>query len=728
VAYVYPVAVQDLVARVKRRGPEVVKFVGLEEGMRDDLALTHIVWGMELGWFPVHQDGSWHGAVDIGLPDWSGETVGGVPVYAVGDGEVVYVDEQLISDEGYDFGRVIVRHAAPTGQQFHAHYEHLVDVRVFVGQRVTAGDTLGKIGSYGSFPHLSVAVAALEPLGGRDDLLPEAPQNALPSGEGAYNVLRVKMDALDPVEWPLSALQNVPGYLFNPIEVVRYCRGEPYMHDIGPGSRHDVVPTSSSEGHGVPANSDTEVRANPLRSKELQDDPALVKMAQTPGAAPIAKGHSNEKTVKAIQRALKVCQYNVGRFGPDHDGIDGDFGATTERILKDFQTKKLKALFDQDAGKQLLAKFGQTAANARTDGALDWLTLVGLDIYAAAHASAPPAQTPPVIPPTTPSQAPAPAAGEISLEDAKVILLKCTSVFEGAWNAGKSDFNYGVIAPNFDLAGMSIGIIQWNIKSRNVFPLLKKMLDANAAKFQECYEGGNADRFKPYFTLGWTDAYGKDVWKYSEFVKFMSTTNLTAHFIWTKLLHKATAIQTVTKEPKWQTKSGKNSSGQYYSSAAGGLEPELVDFFRRLGEVKEFQDIQRATAWDVYGSNAISEVKWLREACKQKFPALMEKIELRTLAAIFDLCVQQGSFGGAKAAIKNNIASKSYSSQKEILSMAVIERGKTAAEKWQNNCASRRLGFVNAQATESKDLGGDKATIGNCNYKLLKDNPHVQGL
>jgi hypothetical protein len=725
VAYRYPVDVDDLVSRVKRRGREVVDFVGLKDEMRDDLKLTQIAWGVSLGWFPVRHDGAWHGALDIGLPNWGGESYAGTPVYAIGDGEVVYLEERLVCAEGYDFGRVIVKHSTPDRQDFYALYKHLVDLEVSAGQSVSAGALLGKIGNYGGFPHLSFAVAALAPLGGQDDLIPECPWNALPAGEGVFNLLRIRMDTLDPVEWPVSSIQNTPAYLFNPVEVVRYCRGERYEHDFGRGSCHGVLAGQACEGLGIVASTRNEVRVNPLRSRDLKDDARLVSLAQSPSGQPIAKGYSNKDTAKAIQRALKTCQYNVGRFGPDHDGIDGDFGATTEKILADFQKNKLKGLFETQSGKDLLSKFGKSSTNLRTDGVLDWLTLIGLDMVASAHEGAPPAPTPPVVPVASAAKASASASEkEISLDDAKVLLLKCTAVFEGAWDSGKKDFNFGVLAPNFDLAGLSIGLIQWNIKSRNVFPLLKKMHACKPDKFKECYEGGNAECFRAYFAKDWPATAPKDVWKFSEFQAFMSSGNLDHHYQWVKLLHKSEAIQTVTDEPKWRTK-------DKFHYADKALQPELIAFFKRLGEVKEFQEIQIAEAWAEYGTMAKSDIRWLRSACGKKYADLMKKIELRTLAAIFDLNVQQGGFGlptrDSCKRIKANLADASnYTTQKQIVEMAVTVRAAAAPKQWQNNCASRRLGFLNAQVTKSSSLQGDDRPVQNCNFELLKENPYVQ--
>jgi len=148
--------------------------------------------------------------------------------------------------------------------------------------------------------------------------------------------------------------------------------------------------------------------------------------------------------------------------------------------------------------------------------------------------------------------------------------------------------------------------------------------------------------------------------------------------------------------------------------------------------VKEFQEIQLAEAWNKYGGTAQSEIKWLKGVCTGTHATHMEHIEIRTLAAVFDLCVQQGGFNDkppiAKKAIEDNLRTKTYSSQKEILEMAVLERARTASADWRNTCGSRRLGFLNAAATPCSAFEGKSVTISNSNYSLLTDNPIVEGL
>lgn len=57
----------------------------------------------------------------------------------------------------------------------------------------------------------------------------------------------------------------------------------------------------------------------------------------------LRKGAKGEQ-VKTVQRILKGLGYNMGTFGPNRDGIDGDFGATTQKHIIAFQkAQKLDA-------------------------------------------------------------------------------------------------------------------------------------------------------------------------------------------------------------------------------------------------------------------------------------------------------------------------------------------------------------------------------------------------
>jgi hypothetical protein len=429
-AYVYPLDPDDLVSRVRQRGADFAKHLGIDDKMRADEVLTTLAWNLSTVGFPRDAKGEWHGRVDLGLPDLGDQTLMGADVAAVGDGEVVFVDGPIRSEQDFDLGRLIIRHQTPDGDDFFVHYYHLEDIFVIAGEKVASGDVIGTVGWHGDFPHLSFGAASLQRIGGDDDLVPEHAKDDLPDGDAAANTLRIKVEALDGDEWPVEELKDHEGYVFNPIELVRFCRGEPYLHDIGSGSRHAVKPAPASDKKKLEPDTDHKIEVSLLKSEPLKASPKLVQLAHDRKFEPLTQQEPDQDAVKAIQKALQSCQYDLGRFGPDHDGIDGAFGGTTERVLQRFQDVQLRQMLKQAGEKGIL---GLKESDLRTDGKLDWLTLVGLDLAAAAHASAPPppkpkpTQAPPpprpapkpapppsAAAPTAPSQAPAPASGATS--------------------------------------------------------------------------------------------------------------------------------------------------------------------------------------------------------------------------------------------------------------------------------------------------------------------------
>ncbi len=127
--FLYPVDVDDLTSRLKDRGDSTLERLGLRGGERPDQVLTAIVWGVGHGGFPVMANGTtFHGAVDIGLPEVATDdptSFWGASVTAIADGEVVYAESGTRTAEGFDFGRVILRHQAPDGSDVYTLYQHL---------------------------------------------------------------------------------------------------------------------------------------------------------------------------------------------------------------------------------------------------------------------------------------------------------------------------------------------------------------------------------------------------------------------------------------------------------------------------------------------------------------------------------------------------------------------------------------------------------------------------
>lgn len=75
-----------------------------------------------------------------------------------------------------------------------------------------------------------------------------------------------------------------------------------------------------------------------------------------------SRGQKGDEIVK-IQQALISKGYNLGNFGPNKDGVDGNFGPATQRAIKDFQGRmKLKPTgsIDQQTRNLLFAGFANS--------------------------------------------------------------------------------------------------------------------------------------------------------------------------------------------------------------------------------------------------------------------------------------------------------------------------------------------------------------------------------
>ena len=235
-----------------------------------------------------------------------------------------------------------------------------------------------------------------------------------------------------------------------------------------------------------------------------------------------------------------------------------------------------------------------------------------------------------------------PKAPEITLEHAQEMALMITTVFEG----GKS-MNYAALADDFDGQGTSFGLIQWNFGTNSLGPLLKKMLAANAAAFASCFSP-SAD----YATLkAALDANNK------------------------------------ADQLKWARGLIKDDRGAWSEA------------FKAIGSNPAFNRIQLEQASAKYHPPVVSIITRLREMS----PTLMAAVEFRSYAALFDLCVQQGSADKAMDAIKSRATLEKPETQRALVEIVIVERGRTAKAEWASDCISRRMGVLSGGAYESKE-------------------------
>jgi hypothetical protein len=226
-----------------------------------------------------------------------------------------------------------------------------------------------------------------------------------------------------------------------------------------------------------------------------------------------------------------------------------------------------------------------------------------------------------------------PAAESISLADAQEIALKITTYFE----SGKS-MNYQALADDFDGQGTSFGLIQWNFGQNTLGPLLKKMLDKDAAAFKGCF-GPDAD----YDTLQQALTTGKQ-----------------------------------PDQLQWARDRIKHQRSAWESA------------FKKIGSVDSFNRIQREQAAGQYHPKVVKVIHTLREISR----TLFANVELRSYAALFDLCVQQGGIDKAVAEIKQRVTAEKPGTQLELMKIVVTERAREAKNQWVSDCLSRRMGIL----------------------------------
>ncbi|WP_068713694.1 hypothetical protein [Vibrio tritonius] len=229
----------------------------------------------------------------------------------------------------------------------------------------------------------------------------------------------------------------------------------------------------------------------------------------------------------------------------------------------------------------------------------------------------------------------------IPLIKAKEIALKVSAGFEG------KEPSYRTLAGNFDGAGMSWGIIQYNFGQNTLGPLLRKMKLKDLEQFNGCF-----DKEEDLASLN-------------------------------KVLNSS-----ITEQINWAIDMQNNKRERW------------VKIFNNLSEVELFNRLQ-LEGIEKYSDSAISAIEWMRD----QLPKLFERVELVTFVALFDLSVQQGSINKSKQVIMERISEREPKTQKEFLEIVVSERGKSASTRWRADCLSRRLSILNKKVTKIIESG-----------------------
>jgi len=228
------------------------------------------------------------------------------------------------------------------------------------------------------------------------------------------------------------------------------------------------------------------------------------------------------------------------------------------------------------------------------------------------------------------------------------------------------------VTGNFDSAGLSFGPIQCNLKSGTLQELFRRMRGEDEARLKRCF-GNEAD--------------------YAEFWRVLDGSR--------------------TRAVRWADALSTGSRKQGFAQPWKG-------YLQAVGREPLFRDTMLRYAYDKYGKLLMSALAFLRGVS----PVAITN--LRCLAALYDMGVQQGSLEKAYGAIRQRVAAERPADQFALTRIAVEERAKKASPQWRADCMSRRLSILE-RGPVSVTLEGQRARRDNPRSYLLRDSP-VKGL
>jgi hypothetical protein len=245
----------------------------------------------------------------------------------------------------------------------------------------------------------------------------------------------------------------------------------------------------------------------------------------------------------------------------------------------------------------------------------------------------------------------------IDLDQALETAFSVTSAFETAGD------KFQQVTGNFDGAGMSFGPAQVNFGTGTLVPLFRKFQSADEAALRNCFS--DADDYDDWVRVMALPAASQVAWANSV------TTGRGGHDI---------------VEP-WK------------------------GYFQAVGRVGRFREIMVETILHDYGARTARAINAL-----QRLRPDIKIDHLRCICSLYDLVVQQGSLDKAWSTIEARVTRENPQNQFELTHIAVEERGRRAAQQWQADAISRRLGILKGVPETVDDR--QRANI---NFYMLRD-------
>lgn len=242
--------------------------------------------------------------------------------------------------------------------------------------------------------------------------------------------------------------------------------------------------------------------------------------------------------------------------------------------------------------------------------------------------------------------------------------LRVTAAFETSGDP------FQQVTGNFDGAGLSFGPLQVNLKTGTLQELFRRFEARNGPALQAC------------FGALWPD--------------------------WQAMLR----LPSRARQIAWAdalSRGGRKTD----------FDPAWKAALQAVGRTPDFYAETLAYAYDVYGRKLIAALSWLHGLKPIRID------NLRCLASLYDLCVQQGSLDKAHDAIRRRIAAENPLDEFALTRIAVEERGRTASPEWRADCISRRLCIIEREPVRVSEAGHN-AERDNPSLYLLRNAPVTQ--
>lgn len=228
---------------------------------------------------------------------------------------------------------------------------------------------------------------------------------------------------------------------------------------------------------------------------------------------------------------------------------------------------------------------------------------------------------------------------------------------------------YQQVTGNFDNAGLSFGPIQCNLGTGTLQELFRRFRGEDESLLKACFGGNEAD--------------------YRSFWKVLDGSRRRA--------------------VRW-------ADGLSTGRSKHGFSQPWKAYLQAVGREALFRDVMLRYAYDKYGKVLLSTLSFLKGISP------VDITNLRCLAALYDMGVQQGGYQRARSEIITRVFNEQPTDEFALTRIVVEERAKKASRRWRADCLSRRLGILEREPV-SVSLDGQRSRRSNPRFYLVRNSP-----